>query len=229
MNKIKLVCFDLDDTLWPCMPTIHHAENVYYQWLKTNRPRITDAYTPDEIRIKRRDLRERTAGLEHDISQLRIQSLHELADEFGYSTEWIEEAFEAFYHARQQVSFYEDVAPVLEKLRAHYQIAAVTNGNADIYMTELGDYFNYAVSAADAGICKPDPAVFELLQKISGITADAIVHVGDHQIDDIEGASRAGIRNVWINRHAESWSNKQVMPDHTVQSLFEILSHLGLE
>jgi len=229
MNKIKLVCFDLDDTLWPCTPTILHAENVYYQWLKNNRPRITDAYSPDDILNKRRHLRERTPELKHDISELRIQSLHELAEEFDYSTDWIETAFEAFYLARQQVSFYDDVAPVLEKLRPYYQIAAVTNGNADIYMTELGNYFDYAVSAAEAGISKPDPAVFELLQKVSGVTADAIVHVGDHQIDDIEGASRAGIRNVWLNRHADSWSNKQVRPDHTVRSLFDILSHLGLE
>jgi len=229
MNRIELVCFDLDDTLWPGMPTIYHAEDIYYQWLKNNRPLITDVYTADDIRIKRRDLRERAPELEHDISELRIQSLHELAVEFDYSTDWIEDAFDAFYQARQQVSFYDDVAPVLKKLKVHYQIAAVTNGNADIYMTELGNYFDYAVSAADAGFSKPEPAVFELLQKKSGIAADAIVHIGDHQIDDIEGASRAGIRNIWLNRQAEDWSNKQVKPDHTVQSLYDILDHLGVE
>lgn len=228
MKNIKLVCFDLDDTLWPCMPTIYHAEDVYYQWLKTNRSRITDTYSLDQLREKRRLLRERTPELVHDISALRIHSLHELAEELDYSKEWIEDAFDAFYQARQQVNFFDDVAPVLEKLKPNYQIAAVTNGNADIYTTELSGYFDYAVSAADAGISKPDPAIFELLQKISGIPASAIVHVGDHQTDDIEGAKRAGIQNIWLNRHNEDWSKQEIEPDHTIQTLYEILPYFEL-
>lgn len=229
MNDIKLICFDLDDTLWPCMRTIHRAEDIYYQWLQQFKPAITEKYTATEIREKRRELRERTPSLAHDMSKLRIHSLYELADEFNDGSDWVMEAFDAFYQARQQVSFFEDVAPVLERLNPLYRIAAVTNGNADIYTTELAGFFDVAVSAAEAGIMKPDPAIFELLQQKTGVAAGSILHVGDHPCDDIEGASRAGIRNVWLNRQQTDWSSTAVEPDYIVENLYQLLEILGLD
>lgn len=229
MNNIKLICFDLDDTLWPCMPTIHYAEDIYYQWLKQFKPAITEKYSATDIREKRRELKERTPSLAHDMSKLRIHSLYELADEFNDDREWVMQAFDAFYQARQQVIFFEDVAPVLEKLKPLFQIAAVTNGNADIYTTELAAYFDVAVSAAEAGILKPDPAIFQLLQQKTGVEACSILHVGDHPRDDIEGASRAGIRNVWLDRQETGWSSTVVEPDYIAANLYQLLDILGLD
>ena len=229
MNNYKLICFDLDDTLWPCMPTIHYAEDIYYQWLQQYKPAITKKYSATDILEKRRNLRERTPSLVHDISKLRIQSLYELADEFNDDRAWVMDAFNTFYQARQQVNFFDDVAPVLEKLKPVFQIAAVTNGNADIYTTELADFFDVAVSAAEAGKSKPDPAVFQLLQQKTGVAADSILHVGDHPCDDIEGASRAGIRNVWLDRQQSGWSSTSVEPDYIAENLYQLLDILGLE
>lgn len=229
MNNIKLICFDLDDTLWPCRPTIHKAEAVYYQWLQDNKPVITDAYSPDQLREKRKQLRERIPELAHDMSKLRIHSLYELADEFGDGRDWINEAFDAFYQARQQVSFYDDVTPVLTKLKSHYQLATATNGNADISVTELASYFDFSVSASEAGLLKPDPAMFELLQQKSQLTAEAILHVGDHALDDIEGARRAGITNIWLDRNQQGWSHHHPEPDYIVTDLYQILDLLGLD
>jgi len=229
MNNIKLICFDLDDTLWPCMPTIHYAEDVYYQWLKTSKPAVTEKYSATDIRDKRRDLKQRTPSLAHDMSKLRIHSLYELADEFNDDKDWVIDAFDAFYQARQQVNFFEDVAPVLEKLKPLYQIAAVTNGNADIYTTELADFFDVAVSAAEAGKSKPDPAVFQLLQQKTGVEAGSILHVGDHPCDDIEGANRAGIRSVWLDRQQIGWSSTVVEPDYIAENLYQLLEILALQ
>lgn len=229
MNQIKLICFDLDDTLWPCMPTIQYAENVYYQWLNIHKPKITALYTPDELRLKRKALQERTPDLGHDMSKLRIHSLYELADEFGYGHDWVDDAFEAFYQARQKIQFYDDVAPVLEKLKRHYQIAAATNGNADIYLTELAGLFDHAVSAIEAGVSKPDPAMFELLQQRSGLPAEAILHVGDHPVDDIEGARRAGIRHIWMDRQQQDWTHPADAPQHIARDMYQVLKLLGLD
>lgn len=229
MNEIKLVCFDLDDTLWPCKPTIQFAEDVYYQWLKNNKPDITNAYTSTALREKRHLLRQRSPAIAHDMSKLRIHSLYELAEEFNDNNDWVEDAFDAFYQARQQVKFFDDVAPVLEKLRPHFKIAAITNGNADIYSTELADYFDVAVSAAEAGISKPDPSIFKLLLSKTSLPAEALLHVGDHPVDDIEGAYRAGIKNVWLDRQAAGWSSTALQPDHTAQNLYQLLDILGLE
>ena len=42
-------------------------------------------------------------------------------------------------------------------------VAAVTNGNADVFaVPELAELFDFALSPADAGAMKPDPRVFAL-------------------------------------------------------------------
>jgi len=229
MNNIKLICFDLDDTLWPCMPTIHYAEDIYYQWLKQFKPAITDKYSPTALREKRRLLRDRTPTLGHDMSKLRIHSLYELADEFNDDKDWVMGAFEAFYQARQQVSFFEDVEPVLKKIKPHYQIAAATNGNADIYSTKLAGYFDVSVSAAEAGHSKPDPAMFTLLQQKTGFDADEILHVGDHPHDDIEGARRAGVPHIWLDRQITGWPLDKPEPANTARSLYDLLQILDID
>ncbi len=82
LPAIKVLSFDLDDTLWPCLPTIQRAEKLLYQWLSEQVPVITQRYDQAQLHEKRRMLLKDDAGLEHDLSQLRRQSFKQLADEF---------------------------------------------------------------------------------------------------------------------------------------------------
>ena len=52
-SPIKVLSFDLDDTLWPCYPTIKRAEKKLYQWLSENQPVITHQYSAEQLREKR--------------------------------------------------------------------------------------------------------------------------------------------------------------------------------
>ncbi len=47
-SQVRIIAFDLDDTLWPCMPTINRAEDILYQWLARFYPRITEGYDAEE-------------------------------------------------------------------------------------------------------------------------------------------------------------------------------------
>ena len=218
-SQIQLITIDLDDTLWPCMPTIMHAEKTSYNWLSQHLPKITARYSIDELRDKRKSLMRQNPDLVNDLSEARRAHFRELSDELGYGYEWIEEGFKVFHDARQLVEFYDDVLPVLSELKKLYKLVALTNGNADIYKVGLGDYFNLQVSAADVAAAKPDPAMFIEAMKHLNIKPEQTLHVGDHAIHDIQGAKKAGIRSVWINRQSTRWQEMGFSPDYEIADL----------
>ena len=206
---IKLLTFDLDDTLWPNMATIQRTEESLYQWFKQRHPEITQQYSINDLREKRLKLAEQHQHIAHDLTALRKKSFSELSRELGFNPEqeqqFIQDAFELYARERNKVSLYDDVIPTLQILKPRYRLGAVSNGNADIYRIGLGQLFDFSWSAADAGQQKPHPIVFNTLLEREQITADEIIHIGDDPVTDIIGAQQSGIRAVWLNRNHLPW------------------------
>ena len=221
-TRIKLLTFDLDDTLWPCRPVILAAENKLYEWMRERVPDITRLHSLESIFRRRREFMRQRPDLVHDVSRLRIESLRALSDEAGLAHDWIDEAFGVFFQARQQVDLYEDVEPVLDALTTEYTLVAVTDGNADIGLTGIDRWFDFSVSAAEVGHQKPHPLVFETVLTKAGVDRDETVHIGDDQHRDIFGACEAGIRTVWLNRGDSDWSHAECEADHHIRSLREL-------
>ena len=55
-----------------------------------------------------------------------------------------------------------------------------------------------------------------------GLLPQQVVHVGDHQQNDIAAAQQAGMPAVWVNRTASVWSLDNHAPDHEVGNLEEL-------
>lgn len=228
LEQITLLTIDLDDTLWPCMPTIERAENTSYEWLKQHLPEITQHLTMQGLRDKRKQLMLRQPELMNDLSEARRAHFRELADEFGYGYEWIDEGFKVFHDARQQVDLYDDVLPTLSQLKqSGYKLVALTNGNADINKTGLTDSFDLQISAADVSAAKPHPAMFIEAMKKMQVRPQQVLHIGDHPEHDIQGARNAGIRSVWVNRTAASWSETAFSADFEVDDLYGLVKLLS--
>jgi len=226
--QITLLTIDLDDTLWPCMPTIMQAETASYEWIKQRMPDITQRYSMDALRDKRKQLMARQPELIHDLSEARRAHFRELADEFGYGHDWIELGFKVFHDARQLVSFYDDVLPVLSQLKSKFKLVALTNGNADINKVGLADYFDLQVAAADVSAAKPHPAMFFEAMRQMQVNPQQTLHIGDHAVHDVYGARNAGIRSVWVNRTGESWPEDDFSADFEVVDLTGLLELLNL-
>lgn len=209
---IKLLTFDLDDTLWPTMPTIQRMEESLYQWFSQHHPEISQQYSLTELRNKRMALAKKHQHIAHNLSALRKKSFRELSRELGYNPEqeqqFINDAFELYTRERNKVSLYDDVLPTLETLKSKYRLGAVTNGNADIYRIGLGHLFDFSWSAADAGQQKPHPMVFTSLLKREQLSPDEIIHIGDDPVTDIIGAQQSRIRAIWLNRSHAPWPEK---------------------
>ena len=223
----ELICFDLDDTLWPCLPTIEHAEQTIYDWLVTHKPQITEQYTSQQLRAKRKQLLEQQPELINDLSAARRVHLQQLAKEFKDSDDWVDTAFDVFYQARQKVELFDDVLPVLAQLKKSYTLVALTNGNAHISKTGLSDYFEFQVSAADVNAAKPHPAMFVSAMQKAGATPQKTLHIGDHPLHDIKGARNAGIDAVWLKRFSQVWDLEESPPAQQMTDLYQLQTWLN--
>ncbi len=116
-----------------------------------------------------------------------------------------EQAFAAFLAERQQVKLYEEALGVLETLATRFILGALTNGNADVYKTDAGDYFHFAFLAEEVGASKPHPDMFHAALERTGVAASNVIHVGDDPEHDIAGARAVGMHTVWMNARGKEW------------------------
>ncbi len=221
-QTIQLLSFDLDDTLWPCKPTILRAEEHLYQWLSEHVPAITENYDIYQLREQRGVLFNDYPELAYDLTQLRIRSFEMLAEEFDLADDWIQPAFEIFYEARQQVTLFDDVKSALDELNKNFCLASLTNGNADTVKTGVDHWFDFSLNAASVGKLKSEPDIYQRLQQLANIDATQMVHIGDDPINDVSGAKAAGAYAIWLNRQQKPWPLESCEPDASIVSLQQL-------
>jgi putative hydrolase of the HAD superfamily len=103
---------------------------------------------------------------------------------------------------------YEDAAPALASLRRRgVSLICVSNWDCSLAAVlgrcGLGEALDGAVSSAEAGARKPDPAIFAAALALAGCDAAEALHVGDTLEEDVEGARAAGIRALLIDRDGD--------------------------
>jgi putative hydrolase of the HAD superfamily len=223
MRGVQAIIFDLDDTLWEVGPVIVRAEHAMLEFLARRYPRVLELHTLDSMRDVRARMALEHPAMRHDFTWLRLESLRHHAREAGYPDAMAQEAFEVFYRTRNEVTLYDDVLPALEQLRARFRLFAISNGNADLATIGLGRFFEHALAAREAGVLKPDPRIFELLLERAGLGASQVVHVGDDAVADVDGARRAGLTPVWLNRRGCDWPAATLPAPLTVRTLTELV------
>ncbi len=228
--EIHCVTFDLDDTLWPVMPAIHRAEARFYDWLRVHAPSVCARYTPAALVAARSAfMRAAPASERHDLTRLRKRWLRGIALEADTCPERMaSEGFEVFWLARNEVEPDPEAAAVLEVLGQHFRLGAISNGNADVFRTPLGQFFDFAIPAAEAGAAKPDPAIFRTAARRVGLPAEAILHIGDDPVCDVLGARNAGMHAGWFNPGTSAWSHAAPHPALTFGRLGQIPIRLGV-
>ncbi len=220
--KVRAICFDLDNTLWDVWPVIMRAEQKMYDFLAQRYPRVVASMTIEMMRSAREQTAAAHPQMRHDFTFLRKQTLREHAREFGYAEAMVEEAFDAFIQARNEVELYADVLPSLEKLRERYRLFTASNGNADLGRIGIAHFFERTIAARHVGALKPDPAIFHKVIEGTDLQAHEVVYVGDDPQLDVEGARGAGMQAIWIDRQGGEWPPQIVPAAHTVRSLTEL-------
>ena len=209
-NKIKLLCFDLDDTLWPVKPALIAAEKEVASYLNLHCPEVYQRYDIKALAERRHALIKQLPKLRHQISQLRIETMASVIAECGYpevkARKLANDAFSVFIDARHKVDYFPNVESVLHELHQRYTIAALTNGNAHIERLSIGKYFKYGINAEDINASKPSADHFEHAMQRSCLQPQELIHIGDHPQHDIYGAHQLGIKTIWVNLDDSQWT-----------------------
>ncbi|NVK36521.1 MAG: HAD family hydrolase [Gammaproteobacteria bacterium] len=215
-DSVKVISFDLDDTLWSGPQVILHAEQVMLNWMQQHTPKVLNALDQNQLRQRKIEFIKSNPQFAHKVSAAREHFLQSLFHEFEYpqAKALAQQCFAAFYQARQQVELFEAVLPTLETLKQKYRLIAITNGNADIALTGLDHVFEFCLQGEEFDKPKPHPQIFEHALSRLDVSAHEVLHVGDHPVQDMLGAHEAGLQTCWLDDGSREW--QQSFTPHAV-------------
>ena len=100
---------------------------------------------------------------------------------------------------------FEETVGVLERLKTQgYKIGVISNLRRDMYQLcadlRMAPYLDFCLTSAEAGVEKPDPAIFVAALARAGVSPAEAVHVGDQPRSDLVGARGAGLHAVLLDR-----------------------------
>ncbi len=109
------------------------------------------------------------------------------------------------FQDRESWRVFPDVRPTLLELkRLEYRLYVLSNWDSSLEALlthlELTPLFDGFVVSSIVGKAKPDPGIFAAALEKAGVPAHAALHVGDSRVEDYEGARRAGIPAVLLDR-----------------------------
>jgi HAD superfamily hydrolase (TIGR01549 family) len=232
---VRAVLFDLDDTLFDhrrsAAEALRHVQAVHDEFrrmpfdeferlhsllLEELHPEVVNARLEmDEAR------RERFRRLFEQCGTVASEDLC-AATARTYRTEYL--------NARCAVA---GAASLVAAVRRHAKVGIVSNNvlqeqREKLEFCKLSAYVDVLVVSEEAGVSKPDPAIFRMAVEGLGVTAGETVMLGDSWAADVIGARRAGIRAVWFNpmRMPSPEPGLAVPELHTLEPASAALVHL---
>lgn len=219
---IKVIGFDLDDTLWDVAPIIIGAEAQLDEWLQNKVPDLK--FTVTSMRKLNHQVLEEDPGLIKKITEFRRRTIKTALSLSGIPEAQSErlslEAMEVFLQARNKISLFDGAEDVLLALAGRYILGALTNGNADINRLGLNHIFSFAFSAEQVGAPKPGLNLFTAALSHTSIRADEMIYVGDDPKLDIDPAKRAGLHTIWMDRGKKTPG--EFLADATIREISEL-------
>ncbi|MCG2586384.1 HAD family hydrolase [Massilia sp. TS11] len=223
----QAILFDLDDTMWPIAPVIAAAEQRVHAWLAQHAPRVAAACTVEDLRARRLALLGSDPVFAADLGALRRAGLELAFREHGEDCALLDAAMDEFHAARNAVTLWPDVLPVLSALRPHVRLGTLTNGNANLAAIGLDQHFELSLSAREVGVPKPDPAIFHAACAALGLAPAEVLYVGDDLLLDVRAAQAAGLRAAWMRRQGSTAALAHgVVPDLVCTDFHDLLAWL---
>ncbi|SEO94049.1 HAD family hydrolase [Paenibacillus sp. OV219] len=220
MEQLKAVIFDLDNTLLDRTHTFSRFTqafvNQYFGHVENAQP-----------------LHERIIRLDEDGYKDKRKLFTELLEEMPWDESVEKPAHEALmdYYEEHYVSnavLMHEANEVIAHARTKYKVGLITNGRTLIQygkIDQLGirEAFDLIIVSEEAGVKKPNPQIFELATSKLGLRAEECLYIGDHPVNDIEGASKAGMATIWIKVNQPWRDELEAKPLHTIEQLNELL------
>ncbi len=209
LKEIKVIGFDLDDTLWDNRPVIKAANEAQFNYLEQviaeySREQIEHLYHEQVSRLITQDEQKF-----QDMTLLRQTALKELCEKLSVPSEVAEKTFNCFYKERQSFQIYPEALTLLELLSHHVKLIAISNGNAMIKGTSLAPFFDLHWRAGVQGEAKPSGDMLIKASDYYGVKLEQFAYVGDNPTIDGMATKNAGCLGLLVNPNiVESEINK---------------------
>lgn len=100
---------------------------------------------------------------------------------------------------------YDDVHATLELLaRRNIRLCVLSNWDSRLPRLldalGLGHYFEFVLTSAEVGHRKPHGSMFDVMIERLALPKVSVLHVGDHEAEDVAGARAVGVRAVLLDR-----------------------------
>jgi len=222
----KAIFFDLDNTLVHRIHSIELYAAAFYQDYQTQLTPVSIEHIATLIKQQDNGGYLMPDSPYRDIKEAVSTTLHQ-------QLPWLKTPplKEIVSHWHQRFPLYSVAMPgantLLQTLSDQaYYLGIISNGRHDTRLARAKTLMNYhyinkVVSSESAGIRKPDPDIFINTLTKGGFDAEQCWYVGDHPINDIQGARDAGLRTIWI-KGFHPWPNDLKAADYTVEHLSEI-------
>ncbi len=210
---IRLVLFDLDDTLCDHSASFRLRVQRALAVIPADRLTLPPQTVVEAALIQPSHTWE---GLEHVLVQAGATD-----------PELLERAFAAYTSDRFfGLELFPDSLSVVRGLQRRLLTGLVTNGPSVIQRAKLErlgieHLFPIVVVSEEIGVAKPDPAIFAHALALAGVRPEEALYVGDHPLNDVIGARRAGLVSVWCDRFGRQWTREE-RPPLVIRSLWEL-------
>jgi putative hydrolase of the HAD superfamily len=218
MENIKALIFDLDNTILDRTKTFLNFSN-----------KLIDEYFIDLSGKEQQRIIEQIIVTDQDGYKEKKQMFIELLEILPWNNKPTVEELLEFYTLEYVSSaiLMEDALEILQFFKTKYKIGLITNGKIIIQYGKLDklnlrEYFDTIVVSEEAGIKKPNKDIFEIASKNLNLRSEDCIYIGDHPVNDIDGADKAGMKTIWIKVN-QPWKDElSVKPLKTITKLNEL-------
>lgn len=216
---IKLLAFDLDDTLYNEKDFVFGAFKEVSEYLSNKyNLNLEDIYS-DMINILEIHGRGKIFNI--------------VCDNYNINED-IKALVQVYRNAKPKLKLYEDSVEILNKLKYNYKLGLITDGLAyvqwnKIKLLEVENYFDNIIVTDDLGreYWKPHTMPFINMAEKFKLLPNECVYIGDNPNKDFYGAKKLGYKTIRLIReagdHIHVRLDSEYEADYEISSLNEII------
>ncbi|UJF34704.1 HAD family hydrolase [Paenibacillus hexagrammi] len=232
---MKLVLFDLDDTLFDFSRTWDIVLKRMFAEHTVTRVYETEAFF-EAFQRKSDELYALYEQRICTIEEYRCRRLIETLKDYGCEMSTSQAMAFNLEFVRQYLDSLEPdkkVQDLLHKLEESYLLGIITNGPHDMQEAKLEKLGLKRFFQADrvwisnaVGVAKPDPRIYQMALDHFGVSPEDALFVGDSWPADVAGPIRIGMQAVWLNKYGKE-PGRNAVPRAIIKELHELIDLLS--
>lgn len=182
---------------WAALAATWRRKQLEYSWLRT------------------------LLGAHADFAEVTAEALDWTFEALGLNDRALRGRLLALY---DRLPSFPEVAHALATLKDRgFRLALLSNGTPAMLQSALAanalqNRFDAVISVEEAGVYKPSPQVYALVEQRMAVTRDKVLFVSSNGWD-VAGAARFGFATVWVNRDAAPMDRLPHGPNHIIPDL----------